>query len=155
MQFNRRKLRGLFWAACAAALLHLGQTAEARAADWPQWRGPSRDGSAPGLVLPASLPSPLPEVWKVEAGEGYSGPSVAGGAVLLFCRRGEKETVLCLEAKSGKERWRDAYDAPFKPESYSKAHGKGPFATPTVASGKVYVHGISGILSMTGEDASR
>ncbi len=117
------------------------------AQDWPQWRGPSRDGGAPGVTLPGALPAALKEDWKVPAGEGYSGPVVADGKVVVFCRHGEKETVLCLDAQSGRELWQAAYEAPFKPEEYAKAHGKGPFATPAVAGGKVYVQGITGVLT--------
>ncbi|HAK96913.1 MAG TPA: hypothetical protein DCM87_18470, partial [Planctomycetes bacterium] len=116
-----------------------------RAQDWPQWRGPNRDGSAPGAVLPAN--PALKEVWKVPAGAGYSGPVVADGKVIVFCRRGEKETILCLDARTGAELWTDAYDAPFKPEEYSKVHGKGPFSTPSIAGGKAYLQGIAGVLS--------
>lgn len=114
------------------------------AADWPQWRGPGRDGDLPSGALPASLPATLERVWKVPAGEGYSGPVIADGKVVVFCRRGEKEVVMGLDAASGKELWKDEWEAPFKPEEYSKAHGKGPFSTPAIAGGKVYLQGITG-----------
>jgi outer membrane protein assembly factor BamB len=124
--------------ACAIA------PAAAGADNWPQWRGPGRDGNVPAGALPAALPATLQEVWKVPAGEGYSGPAIAGGKVVVFCRRGEKEVVLGLDARTGKELWKDDWDAPFKPEDYSKVHGKGPFSTPTISGGKVYLQGIAG-----------
>jgi outer membrane protein assembly factor BamB len=80
-------------------------------------------------------------------GEGYSGPVVAGDKVVVFSRQGEEEVVRCLSAADGKELWKDGYDAPYKPASVAAKHGKGPFATPTIAGGKVFTFGISGVLS--------
>lgn len=137
----------LLLAALAATISLVGPTPWLRAADWPQWRGPHRDGHAPGLTLPATLPSPLPCVWRVATGEGYSAPAIAEGAAVVLFRQGQQEVVLCLDSRDGKERWRDTYDAAFRPDKYAEAHGQGPFATPTVHAGRVYVHGISGALS--------
>jgi outer membrane protein assembly factor BamB len=43
--------------------------------------------------------------------------------------------------------WRHTYPAPYKPRGFARKHGKGPFATPTIAEGKVYTFGIRGTLS--------
>jgi outer membrane protein assembly factor BamB len=117
--------------------------------DWPQWRGPNRDGST-SVKLPDPWPGELKQLWKVEVGEGHSGPVIVGDKVVAFVRQGEDEVVLCLNAADGKEVWRDAYPAPYEPVGPAKPHGKGPFATPTVADGKVYTFGISGILTCRG-----
>ncbi|HJZ59327.1 MAG TPA: pyrrolo-quinoline quinone, partial [Gemmataceae bacterium] len=63
------------------ALLSLTLTpALALSADWPQWRGPNRDGVAPGAKLPAKWPAEAPDAkWKAPVGLGCSGPAVAGG----------------------------------------------------------------------------
>ena len=115
--------------------------------DWPQWRGPGRDGEAPGFALPASFPAALPEAWRAPAGDGYSGPVAAAGKVVVLCRRGEKEWAIGLDAATGKEVWKDGRDAPYKPEDYAKDHGKGPFSTPAIDGGKVYLRGIDGAMS--------
>ncbi|MBM4031845.1 MAG: hypothetical protein FJ291_08685 [Planctomycetes bacterium] len=115
--------------------------------DWPQWRGPRRDGVAPGATLPETLPATLKLVWKKEVGEGYSGPVVAGDKVVVHCRQGEKEAVQCLNASDGSLSWKHSYSAPYTPASVAAKHGKGPFATPTVAGGRVFAFGISGTLS--------
>lgn len=115
--------------------------------DWPQWRGPGRDGVAPGATLPNVLPSSLKKVWEAEVGAGYSGPALSGGKVVIFSRQGENEVVRCLNAADGKELWKDEYGAPYTPASVAARHGKGPFATPTLADGKVLTFGVSGILS--------
>lgn len=116
-------------------------------ADWPQWRGPGRDGVAPGVTLPAEWPESLKTIWKVEVGEGYSSPAVVDGRVFLLVRRGDDEVLLGLDASSGRELWRDSWPAPFTPEKVAARHGKGPFSSPTVADGRVYTCGISNILS--------
>ena len=62
------------------ALLWLGTTAwiESIAADWPQWRGPLRDGKVPeGELVPTKLPEQAKVEWHLAAGNGFSSPIVA------------------------------------------------------------------------------
>ena len=56
------------------------------AADWPQFRGPGRDGVAPDVQLPAAWPKELEKRWDVPLGEGFSSPAVAGGRVFVGVR---------------------------------------------------------------------
>ncbi len=142
---NPRHRCALFLAglvACAGARLP-----HASAQDWPQWRGPSRDGIAAGVKLPDPWPKALPLVWTKEVGLGYASPVVAGGKVVVMARQGDDEVTQCLRAEDGHPLWRNAYAAPYKPHKYSRKHGKGPFATPTIADGKAYTFGINGTLS--------
>ena len=46
--------------------------------DWPQWRGPTRNGVAEGVALPTVLPKQPKPLWRVEVGEGHCGPVVVG-----------------------------------------------------------------------------
>jgi outer membrane protein assembly factor BamB len=133
----------LFGAACAPLLF----PAVSNAQDWPQWRGPNRDGVVRGLAVPAKWPKALKEAWKVPVGEGVSSPVVVGDRVFLLTRqKPDEEIVLCLDLASGKENWRSAYAAPYK--LGGPAHGfEGPRSTPTAADGRVFTFGISGILS--------
>jgi len=119
--------------------------ATAAAADWPQWRGPTRDGIAAGIPNP--LPAALTPHWSVEVGLGHSGPVVVGDRVVAFVRKNDQETLLCLDATTGKTLWSEAHDAPYGPPFFARAHGKGPFSTPAIAEGRVYTFGISGILT--------
>ncbi len=135
-----RRLVTALWAVLAACAAFGAEEG------WPQWRGPKRDGVAPGATLPSTLPATLKLVWKKEVGEGYSGPAVAGDKVVLFSRQGENEVVRCLSAADGTELWKGEYAAPYKPASVAAKHGKGPFATPTIAGGKAFTFGISGTL---------
>ncbi len=119
----------------------------AQAADWPQWRGPHRDGTAPGFAVPATWPKTLKEVWRVPVGEGHSSPVVVDGKIYQHTRQNDDEVVRCLDLANGKELWRVRYAAPYTMHAAAVSHGKGPKATPAVSGGKVYTFGISGILS--------
>ena len=75
-------------------------TASVGAADWPQWRGPARDGRATLAPRP-SLPETLTPAWKVAVGEGHASPVVVGDRVYVFSREGEEEEVQALELATG------------------------------------------------------
>src|SRR5437667_12784901 len=100
------------------------------AADWPQWRGPNRDGIVEGVTVPEKWPKTLKEAWKVPVGEGISSPVVVGGSVVVFARQKDDEVVLCLDLASGKEKWRWApYPAPYKWQGGEGLFSKGPRST--------------------------
>ncbi len=110
-----------------------------QANEWPQFRGPKRDGEAPGVMLPSAWPKTLKVRWEVRLGEGFSSPAVAGGRVFTISQEGSKEVVLCLDEATGKEQWRHDYVA-----RYRSSWGNGPRATPTVDEGRVYTIGGTG-----------
>jgi outer membrane protein assembly factor BamB len=117
-------------------------------ADWPQWRGPNRDGVVHGVKVPDQWPGALKEEWKVTVGEGVSSPVVVGDRVYVFTRWRDDEVVLCLDLAGGKEVWRsEPYAAPYKWWPGEGTFSKGPRSTPTVAGGRVYTAGVSGVLS--------
>lgn len=116
-------------------------------ADFPQWRGPQRDGSVAGLDVPASWPDKLTRRWQVPVGEGHSCPVVSGGRIFQHSREGEQEVLRAIDPASGKVLWRQAYDAPYTMNPAARGHGKGPKSTPVVAGGRVCTLGISGILA--------
>jgi outer membrane protein assembly factor BamB len=93
-----------------AALLSQGQTAVVPA-DWPQWRGPRRDGSVT-TALPASWPVALMKRWELVVGEGHSSPVISGNRVVVFTRQGDREVTRALDLATGKELWRQEYVAP-------------------------------------------
>jgi outer membrane protein assembly factor BamB len=115
------------------------------AGDWPQFLGPTRDGVSgeTGLLWqwPAGGP---PRVWEVALGQGWSGPVVSGGRVLIFHRDGDSAVLDCLNQADGARQWRYA-----RPTDYRDQFGfdEGPRATPTVAGGRVFALGANGQLS--------
>jgi outer membrane protein assembly factor BamB len=117
-------------------------------ADWPQWRGPNRDGAVKNATVPATWPKALKEEWKMTVGAGHASPVESNGKIYVFARQGDDEVLLCLDAVTGKELWRSAgQPAPYEMHEAAKGHGKGPKSTPVVSNGVVYSLGISGILS--------
>lgn len=131
-----------FAALTAAAIAQGGST------DWPQWRGPNRDGAAATTSLPQSWPERLTLKWKVDVGLGYSAPITVGNRVYAFSRQEPNEVLRALDADSGKVIWEATYPAPFKPNPAATGkHGTGPKSTPTYANGKLYTLGMSGIVT--------
>ncbi|MBM3981233.1 MAG: hypothetical protein FJ304_13280 [Planctomycetes bacterium] len=117
-------------------------------ADWPQWRGPNRDGHAPAARLPAKWAEMPPEpTWRVSIGEGYASAAVAGGKVFAIGRTDKDgtESAYCFDLVSGKKLWHFTYAAPFK--APDPTAGRGPNATPTVDRDRVYFFGLSGVLT--------
>jgi outer membrane protein assembly factor BamB len=118
------------------------------AADWPQWRGPQRDGVASGFQSPAAWTTEtLARKWSVSVGEGHASPVVVGDRVYVFSREGELEIMRCLALSDGKILWQDSYEVPYEMHPAARRHNKGPKATPTVAAGRVFALGIDGSLS--------
>lgn len=119
----------------------------ALAQDWPGWRGAGRDGKLTGFEAPASWPKELRKGWAVEVGTGHSTPALVEGRLYVHARQGEDEVVLCLEAATGNQVWRNAVAVPYEMDPSALEHGKGPKSSPAVAGGRVFTFGISGILS--------
>jgi outer membrane protein assembly factor BamB len=132
----------------SAALMTLVATAtvEAISQNWPQWRGPGRDGSI-SVALPAQWPEALKKRWEIPVGAGYASPVVSGNRVVVLAREGDQEIVRALDIESGKEIWRASYPAPFVVNPAAQLHGPGPKSTPAIADGRAFTFGIGGILS--------
>jgi len=133
--------------ASLAAFLAVATQRISSAQDWPQWRGPNRDGVLAGFSEPKSWPEKLTPIWKVSVGVGHSSPVVAGGQVFLHSRQEEKEVVSCLDLTNGKLVWQESYAVPYSMNPAAVGHGKGPKSTPALAGGRLYTFGITGILS--------
>lgn len=113
--------------------------------DWPQWRGINRDCVVKGFQAPASWPSELNQQWKVTVGFGDATPVLVGDKIYLNTRQGDNEVILCLNAASGKEIWKNQY--PAMAVTGPAASHPGPRSTPAVANGKIVTFGATGILS--------
>ena len=119
----------------------------AHAFQWPQWRGPSRDGVVPAANVPAAWPEKPTLKWKQPAGEGYSSPVVDAARVFVHSRKDPTEMLTAFDLASGKQLWQSAYDAPFTKNKYATQMAKGPFSTPVAANGRVFTLGVTAVLS--------
>ncbi len=113
--------------------------------DWPQWRGPSRNGVV--VDAPAHWPPTLAKLWSVEVGEGHSSPVIAQGRVFTLTRVGEEEVVRAHHLNDGTQIWEQRYSASAELDSAVGWHGQTPKSTPCVSEGRVYTYGISGVLT--------
>src|SRR5262245_55973015 len=80
----------------------------AGAGDWPQWRGPDRNGISQETGLLKEWPKEGPKLlWQVkDVGNGYSTPAVVGARLYLLSNRGlDDEFVEALEVKDGQKAW--------------------------------------------------
>ena len=124
----------------SAAYAALGQGA----ANWPQWRGPNRDGISKETGLLKQWPAEGPPlVWKTSgAGNGYSSFSIANGKLYTMGLRGDREFVVAFDLATGKEAWATAHGSKF-----SNDRGDGPRGTPTIDGDRLYALGGNGDLS--------
>ena len=116
------------------------------AQDWPQWRGPGRDGKVNGFTAPATWPAKATQKWQVKAGKGDASPVLVGENLYTFGRQGTDEVVLCLDASSGKTLWEAKYPAGRLVTGPPAGH-PGPRGTPAIAKGKICTLGVGSVLS--------
>src|ERR671936_510133 len=106
-----------------ALTLPLLVAAANRADDWPQWRGPNRDGvwNETG-ILESFPPDGLKVRWRAPVGWGYSSPVVAGGRVYVTDCVGKlpnaQERVLCFEEATAKPIWEYATDVIYTKDTF-------------------------------------
>jgi len=121
-----------------------------RAEDWPQWRGPNRDGKWTARGLPETFTEAnLKILWRAPIGGGLSSPIVAGGRVYVTDSLEQKpkawESIRCFDEASGAPLWKYTYEADYVLEyAFQPKARTGPYSTPIVENGKLYAMGIMG-----------
>ena len=125
-----------------ALTLALGATLHA--ADWPQWRGPARDGISRETGLLTSWPKEGPrQLWAANGlGEGYSGVAVAAGRVYTQGQRGGRHYVTAIDVNTGAKVWETVAGG-----SFNESRGNGPRGTPTVDGAQLYTLSPDGVLA--------
>lgn len=133
---------------CTIAAVVVLSACAARAEDWPQWRGPQRDGvwRETGIVEKFAAKE-LSIKWRAKVGSGYSGPTVAKGKVYVTDRLAERgaaalERILCFDEQTGESLWTVAYPCEYGRVGYPA----GPRACVTIDDGKAYAIGATGWL---------
>ena len=126
-------------------------SATSHAADWPQWRGPARDGHSPETGLLAEWPKDGPKlIWKItDAGSGYSTPSIVGDRIYLLGNDGlENESVRALSAADGRTLWTTRLGKVGNPNQ--KPSFPAARSTPTVVGDVLFALGSDGDLACVG-----
>lgn len=117
------------------------------AADWPQWRGPARDGQIPAKWFPETWHQELKPLWRAKAGMGHASPIIVGETIYLYSRIDENEVLQAYALKTGELQWEKLYPAPYKVNPAAEGHGAGPKSTPWGDETSIVTVGISGIVS--------
>jgi outer membrane protein assembly factor BamB len=116
-----------------AAVSVIGATFS-QAADWPNWRGPNRDGISAETKWKSEWSGEPKVLWEAEVGLGFSSFVVANGRVLTTGHEEGKDTVFCLDAVTGKVNWKHSYAADLGDKYYEG----GTSATPTFDGERAY-----------------
>ena len=126
-----------------AIVLAAAIVASASAADWPQWRGPKRDGLCTETGLLKEWPEDGPKLlWKITGiGRGYATVAITGGKIFTMgdrrvVQRQEAQFAIALDLKTRKELWATRVGEPHR--------GGGPRCTPTVDGDLLYTVGPHG-----------
>jgi len=127
---------------CAKTILLMGllfSVSLCFGSDWPQFRGPNRDGKSAETGLLKSWPKEGPPLlWQMPGlGKGYSSVSIVGGKLYTMGDRNEEQFVICIDPATQKELWAAKVGGPW---------GDGPRCTPTVDGERVYAIGTHGDL---------
>ena len=137
---------------CMVSVLALWTSAgfgvEASRENWPQWRGPNRDGHSPDKNLLSEWDKDGPKLaWKTPGiGRGFSSAAVADGKVYTMGERGDGQYVVALSAADGKQLWST---------KFGSKGGNDPRGTPTVDGDRVYVVGGNGVLAALDADSGK
>jgi outer membrane protein assembly factor BamB len=131
----------------AAVATGVAPLAPVNSRDWPQWRGPNRDGKSVETGLLDQWPQGGPRlVWNSRdvnkgknVGTGYASLAIANGRIYTMGDRDKAGHIICLELETGKVLWATKVSPPYG--------GDGPRCTPTVEGNHVYGLSPHGILA--------
>ncbi len=131
-----------------AAIGVFGLICIASAANWPQWRGPNRDGISKETGLLQEWPAEGPKLlWQQsQVGDGYSTPAVVGDRLYLISNKGlEDEFVQARSVKDGQQIWSTHIGKVGNPNQ--KPPYPGARSTPTIDGNVLYALGSDGDLA--------
>lgn len=140
----------MFYRLCVLLII-LALPAGLPAEDWPQWRGPNRDGISTETGLLKKWPAGGPQLlWEKPLGSGYSAIAVVGDTLYTLCQRNGAEWAVAADIETGEERWATRMG---KPHTFMNFDG--PRSTPLVHDGRVYCIDANGwVLCADAKDGS-
>ncbi len=120
---------------------YIPPTTLAGEADWPQWRGPTRNGHSPAKQLLKTWPKQGPKIkWTfADAGIGYSTTAIVDDCVYTLGSHNGSCFALCLDLQDGSIKWKTHFSRAGTSEDYNQGWGGGPRSTPTVNQDQVFV----------------
>ena len=141
-------LRNVFFIQISSFAIAIG-SAWGQSADWPQWRGPHRDGKSASESLMKQWPEQGPALrWTFrDCGIGYSAFSVVGNRLFTLGLKDGKCFAICVDTQSGSQVWQTAIDQAPDEEAYLHGWGGGPRSTPTVDGEHLYALSDGGTLA--------
>jgi len=111
--------------------------------EWPEFRGPHRDGTVNNVVLDTDWQAhPPKELWRRQVGPGWSSFAVAGHSLFTQEQRGDNEVIACYDADTGAQKW--IHESPVR--FWESVAGPGPRATPTLKDGRLFAVGGTGLV---------
>jgi outer membrane protein assembly factor BamB len=138
---------------CASVLAPMTASNTAPEAEWPQWRGPLRNGLSSETGLLKQWPANGPAVtWSnTSLGEGYGSLAIKADRIYVQGTKGAESAVFCLNRTDGKTIWSVSLGP-----KVDEGRGNGPRGTPTLDGDKLYVLTENGDLACLRErDGSR
>lgn len=116
--------------------------------DWPQWRGPGRDGYAQAGDWPESIgPNQLQPHWQLELGPSYSGPIVIGNRVITTeTQKAKFERVISVNRETGAADWEARWEGSLSVPFFAAANGSWIRSTPASDGTSVFIGGIRDVL---------
>ena len=119
-------------------------TVTTSAQDFSQYLGSSRDGLVDVEVTTDWESSPPRELWRRPIGAGWSGFAVVGSLAVTHSQHDDSEVIVALDLKTGEPRWSFEYAARYD----TTIGGAGPRTVPTIAGGRVFALGGTGVLTV-------
>ena len=125
--------------------------------DWPQWRGPARDGMVQTRPWPETISGDsVQQLWRVALGPSYSGPIVGDGKVFTTETADQKwEVVRAYELSSGKPIWETRWEGSMTVPFFAASNGSWIRATPALDDGMLFVAGMRDVLVCLDADSGK
>ena len=118
---------------------------DAVTSDWPRFNGPTDDAKSTETKVLKKWPESGPKLlWEIRKGEGYASPAIKDGMLILFHRIDGNEMLEAVDPQKGTPVWQFEYPVEYRDRF---GYSNGPRASPVIAGGLVYAHGVTAWLS--------